>query len=554
MSIVLGECRPRDHGGALGAGGCLSAVAGRGRRPAERRERRPAGGARRRHGRTHRRRRRRADRLLDVRRGVLRRHDALRASACSRRCNASNEALAKGVEQNAALRGMGCTIVAAWMDDARHPLDERRRLAPAALPLSRRHPPQCRPFAGLVPGRAGAPEPDHRLSEAKQHHNRNALRSALTGSKIDLIDLRSEPLELQRRRLDPARQRRHLLARGRRDRRRRLQFPPIHARRDGGWPDRRGRAEGRRRPGQHHRRGHARRCRAGSSRRCRHDARLARREARRKRSLRSRRIGMTGRKTSIPGGRRGEPARTAIWLAAAVCVAFLCRCAHARRAVAAADDATPVRRRRADHGTGQCGGRSGPPVRPLRPSRPPGRRPSSRLPRSRLRNLAGQARRRARGGSAPRASQSKSAATPPATSPPTSSSSESEEGATPRSAPSKPAASQPAPPAASSPAPPTEEQAIAPKPAKPRTGTAKLPGPLPRHRPASRRQPARVARRDNPRRWSGAGRNRGRHPGKSTARDPADNAALRRRSGAETGPDTDAMIPPADICLCGRSL
>ena len=79
---------------------------------------------------------------------------------------------------------------------ARHPLGQRRRLAPAALPLSRRHPPQCRPFAGLVPGRAGAPEPHH-ASEAKQHHNRNALRSALTGAKIDLIDLRSEPLELQ---------------------------------------------------------------------------------------------------------------------------------------------------------------------------------------------------------------------------------------------------------------------------------------------------------------------------------------------------------------------
>ena len=30
--------------------------------------------------------------------------------------DASNEALAKGVEENAALRGMGCTIVAAWMD------------------------------------------------------------------------------------------------------------------------------------------------------------------------------------------------------------------------------------------------------------------------------------------------------------------------------------------------------------------------------------------------------------------------------------------------------
>ena len=49
-------------------------------------------------------------------------------------------------------------------------------------------------------------------SEAKQHHNRNALRSALTGSKIDLMDLRGEPLGAAGRRLDPARQRRHLLA------------------------------------------------------------------------------------------------------------------------------------------------------------------------------------------------------------------------------------------------------------------------------------------------------------------------------------------------------
>ena len=31
--------------------------------------------------------------------------------------DASNEAIAKGVEQNGALKGMGCTIVAAWIDD-----------------------------------------------------------------------------------------------------------------------------------------------------------------------------------------------------------------------------------------------------------------------------------------------------------------------------------------------------------------------------------------------------------------------------------------------------
>ena len=51
-------------------------------------------------------------------------------------------------------------------------------------------------------------------SEARSNRNRNALRSALTGSKIDLIDLRGEPLELRRRRLGAARQRRDLLAPG----------------------------------------------------------------------------------------------------------------------------------------------------------------------------------------------------------------------------------------------------------------------------------------------------------------------------------------------------
>ena len=59
---------------------------------------------------------------------------------------------------------------------SRHPLDQRRRLPPAALPPARRHPPQCRPLAGLVPGRAGAAEQDHALrGQAKPQPQRAAL-------------------------------------------------------------------------------------------------------------------------------------------------------------------------------------------------------------------------------------------------------------------------------------------------------------------------------------------------------------------------------------------
>ena len=110
--------------------------------------------------------------------------------------HASNEALAKGVEQNAALKGMGCTIIGAWIDD----LGVRWTSVGDSLLLLYRLPDVIRLNA------------DHSLdsfldeqarqnkitrSEARRNRNRNALRSALTGSKIDLIDLRSEPLELR---------------------------------------------------------------------------------------------------------------------------------------------------------------------------------------------------------------------------------------------------------------------------------------------------------------------------------------------------------------------
>ena len=110
--------------------------------------------------------------------------------------DASNEALAKGVEENAALRGMGCTIVAAWLDK----LGIRWASVGDLLLLLYRFPDVIRLNADHSLGSfldEQARQNRISASEAKEHHNRNALRSALTGAKIDLIDLRSEPLELQ---------------------------------------------------------------------------------------------------------------------------------------------------------------------------------------------------------------------------------------------------------------------------------------------------------------------------------------------------------------------
>jgi protein phosphatase len=110
--------------------------------------------------------------------------------------HASNEALAKGVEQNAALKGMGCTLVAAWIDD----LGLRWTSVGDSLLLLYRLPDVIRLNADHSLGSfldEQARQNKITRSEARRNRNRNALRSALTGSKIDLIDLRSEPLELR---------------------------------------------------------------------------------------------------------------------------------------------------------------------------------------------------------------------------------------------------------------------------------------------------------------------------------------------------------------------
>ncbi len=110
--------------------------------------------------------------------------------------HASNEALAKGVEQNAALKGMGCTIIGAWIDD----LGIRWTSVGDSLLLLYRLPDVIRLNADHSLGSfldEQARQNKITRSEARRNRNRNALRSALTGSKIDLIDLRSEPLELR---------------------------------------------------------------------------------------------------------------------------------------------------------------------------------------------------------------------------------------------------------------------------------------------------------------------------------------------------------------------
>jgi PPM family protein phosphatase len=110
--------------------------------------------------------------------------------------HASNEALARGVEQNAALRGMGCTIIGAWMDTS----GIRWTSVGDSLLLLYRFPDVIRLNADHSLGSfldEQARQNRITTAEAKQHHNRNALRSALTGAKIDLIDMHSEPLELQ---------------------------------------------------------------------------------------------------------------------------------------------------------------------------------------------------------------------------------------------------------------------------------------------------------------------------------------------------------------------
>src|ERR1700730_5185225 len=109
---------------------------------------------------------------------------------------ASNEALARGVENNAALRGMGCTLLAAWIDAA----GMRWTSVGDSLLLLYRFPEVIRLNADHSLGFLLDEQARQNIitpSEAKAHLSRRALRSALTGSRIELIDMHGEPLEIR---------------------------------------------------------------------------------------------------------------------------------------------------------------------------------------------------------------------------------------------------------------------------------------------------------------------------------------------------------------------
>ena len=172
--------------------------------------------------------------------------------------NASNEALAKGVEQNAALKGMGCTLIGAWMDE----VGLRWTSVGDSLLLLYRFPDVMRLNADHSLGSfldEQARQNRITFSEAKQHHNRNALRSALTGSKIDLVDLRGEPLELRAGDWILLASDGICSLEGDEIADVVYNFREFLARPDGRWPDRRRREEGCGRTGQHDGRGRARR-------------------------------------------------------------------------------------------------------------------------------------------------------------------------------------------------------------------------------------------------------------------------------------------------------
>lgn len=109
--------------------------------------------------------------------------------------HAGNDALAHEVEQNSGLKGMGCTLIGAWFDDT----GMRWTSVGDSLLLLYRFPDVIRlnedhSLGSYLDEQARRNEISY--EEARDNRHRNALRSALTGSKIDLVDLRGEPLEL----------------------------------------------------------------------------------------------------------------------------------------------------------------------------------------------------------------------------------------------------------------------------------------------------------------------------------------------------------------------
>lgn len=109
--------------------------------------------------------------------------------------HASNDAIADAVDKNSGLKGMGCTLIGAWFDDA----GMRWTSVGDSLLLLYRFPDVIRlnedhSLGSYLDEQARRNEISY--EEARGNRHRNALRSALTGSQIDLVDLRGEPLQL----------------------------------------------------------------------------------------------------------------------------------------------------------------------------------------------------------------------------------------------------------------------------------------------------------------------------------------------------------------------
>ncbi len=109
--------------------------------------------------------------------------------------DAGNAAIAAHVAENAKLRGMGCTLVAAWIDHTGLRWvsvgDSLLLLfrAPQVLRLNADH-----SLGAFLDDQARR----NKISpvEAENNPYRNALRSALTGKSLEIVDLRNEPYRI----------------------------------------------------------------------------------------------------------------------------------------------------------------------------------------------------------------------------------------------------------------------------------------------------------------------------------------------------------------------
>jgi PPM family protein phosphatase len=121
--------------------------------------------------------------------------DGALSGRLQRGLNAGNDAIASHAQANAKLRGMGCTLIGAWVDRAGLSWvsvgDSLLLLfrAPEVIRLNADH-------------SLGAYLDDqvrrHEIAAAEAQNNpyRNALRSALTGKALELVDLQGKPYQL----------------------------------------------------------------------------------------------------------------------------------------------------------------------------------------------------------------------------------------------------------------------------------------------------------------------------------------------------------------------